>query len=100
MNAYETKITPTVAKMKASGTARPTSCAGSVPLSAIAAVGAMIAIERAIASQKCSSRRSPPELSGSRAGACVVIAVLPVDGLVGPKLSVLQDGGDRLGGLA
>ncbi len=45
--------------MKASGTARPMSPAGAVPLSAIAAVGAMIPIEIAIASQKRSSRRSP-----------------------------------------
>ena len=45
--------------MKASGTARPMSDAGAVPLSAIAAVGAMIPIEIAIASQKRSSRRRP-----------------------------------------
>ncbi len=45
--------------MNASGTARPISEAGAVPLSAIAAVGAMIAIDRAIASQKRSSRRRP-----------------------------------------
>src|SRR3954447_1903007 len=62
-NAQATKITPTVAKMNASGTARPISCAGSVPLSAIAAVGAMTAIDSAIASQKCSSRRSPARSS-------------------------------------
>jgi hypothetical protein len=47
------------AKMKASGTARPMSPAGAVPLRAIAAVGAMIAIDSAIASQKRNSRRSP-----------------------------------------
>jgi hypothetical protein len=45
--------------MNASGTARPMSCAGTVPLSAIAAVGAMMAIDSAIASQNRSSRRSP-----------------------------------------
>ena len=52
-------MTPTVAKMKASGTAWPTSCAGTVPLSAMAAVGAMMPIDSAIASQKRSSRRRP-----------------------------------------
>jgi hypothetical protein len=46
--------------MNASGTACPISPAGVTPFSAIAAVGAMIAIDSAIASQKCSSRRSPP----------------------------------------
>ena len=45
--------------MNASGTARPIRLAGAVPLSAIAAVGAMIAIDSAIASQNFSSRRSP-----------------------------------------
>ena len=45
--------------MNASGTACPMSPAGAVPLSAIAAVGAMIPIEIAIASQKRSSRRRP-----------------------------------------
>src|SRR2546423_9807917 len=48
------------ANRKASGTARPISPAGATPLSAIAAVGAMIPIESAIASQKRSSRRSFP----------------------------------------
>ena len=43
----------------ASGTARPISPATAVPLSAIAAVGAMIASDSAIASLKRSSRRSP-----------------------------------------
>src|SRR4051812_29235436 len=38
-NAYETKITPTVAKMNASGTARPIRPDTPTPLSAIAAVG-------------------------------------------------------------
>jgi hypothetical protein len=55
--------------MNASGTARPMSCAGTVPLSAIAAVGAMIAIDSAIASQNRSSRRSPAPRSWSGAGA-------------------------------
>ena len=45
--------------MNASGTARPIRAAAAVPLSAIAAVGAMIAIDSAIASQKRSSRRRP-----------------------------------------
>ena len=45
--------------MNASGTARPITAAPAVPLSAIAAVGAMIAIDSAIASQKRSSRRRP-----------------------------------------
>ena len=48
------------ANRKASGTARPTSPAGTTPLSAIAAVGAMIPTEIAIASKKRSSRRSFP----------------------------------------
>src|SRR5215475_2275159 len=48
------------AKRNASGTARPTSPAGATPLSAIAAVGAMIPTEIAIASQNRSSRRSCP----------------------------------------
>src|SRR5690242_16691200 len=61
MNAYATSSTPIVAKMNASGTARPISPAGAVPLSAIAAVGAMIAIEIAIVSQNFSSRRSPAD---------------------------------------
>jgi hypothetical protein len=50
---------PTEAKTNASGTARPTRLAGSVPLRAMAAPGAMIPIESAIASQKRSSRRRP-----------------------------------------
>ena len=45
--------------MNASGTARPISPAGATPFSAMAAVGAMIPIDSAIASQKRSSRRSP-----------------------------------------
>src|SRR5690242_14105083 len=48
------------ANRKASGTARPISPAGATPLSAIAAVGAMIPIDSATASQKRSSRRSVP----------------------------------------
>jgi hypothetical protein len=60
--------------MKASGTACPMSWAGTVPFSAMAAVGAMIAIESAIASQKRSSRRSAPASSGLRVSASVVIA--------------------------
>jgi hypothetical protein len=47
--------------MNASGTARPISPAGAVPFKAIAAVGAMIAIEIAIVSQNFSSRRRPPD---------------------------------------
>src|SRR5215208_1044819 len=43
----------------ASGTARPTKLAGSVPLRAMAAPGAMMPIDSAIASQKRSSRRKP-----------------------------------------
>jgi hypothetical protein len=61
MNAYATSSTPIVAKMNASGTARPISAAGAVPFSAIAAVGAMIAIDSAIVSQNFNSRRSPPD---------------------------------------
>ena len=60
---------PTVAKMNASGTARPTRPAGAVPLSSIAAVGAMIPIDSAIVSQKRSSRLSPPA-----DGACCVVS--------------------------
>src|SRR4051794_2018235 len=48
-----------VAIRNASGTARPIWPATAVPLSAIAAVGAMIASESAIASTKRSSRRRP-----------------------------------------
>ena len=75
MNAYATSSTPIVAKMNASGTARPISPAGAVPFSAIAAVGAMIAIESAIVSQNFSSRRRPPDGcvlvgSTSRGGQC------------------------------
>ena len=56
---YDTNITPIVAIRKASGTARPISPATAVPLSAIAAVGAMIASDNAIASMNRSSLRSP-----------------------------------------
>jgi hypothetical protein len=61
--------------MKASGTARPISAAGAVPLSAIAAVGAMIAIDSAIASQKRSSRRSPPVSCGCASGGGASVAI-------------------------
>jgi len=50
---------PTEAKTNASGTARPTKLAGSVPLRAMAAPGAIMPIDSAIASQKRSSRRRP-----------------------------------------
>jgi hypothetical protein len=50
---------PTEANTNASGTARPTRLAGSVPFSAMAAPGAMIPMDSAIASQKRSSRRKP-----------------------------------------
>ena len=56
---YDTNITPIVAIRNASGTARPISPATAVPLSAMAAVGAMIASDSAIASKKRSSRRRP-----------------------------------------
>ena len=49
----------TVASTNTRGTARPTRPAVAVPLRAIAAPGAMIAMDNAIASQKRSSRRSP-----------------------------------------
>src|SRR5262249_18652800 len=92
MKAYDTNSTPIVAKMNASGTARPISPAGATPLSAIAAVGAMIAIDSAIASQKCSSRRSPP------LGAALVSAA-PTDwlGLIGPsqQLKVIPGEGEK-----
>jgi hypothetical protein len=63
--------------MNASGTARPISAETPTPLSAIAAVGAMIAIDSAIASQKCSSRRSAPVSVpvGSGSPTCVVDAM-------------------------
>ena len=51
---------PTVASTKTRGTARPTRPAVAVPLSAIAAPGAMIAMESATASQNRSSRLRPP----------------------------------------
>src|SRR5213080_1252064 len=63
------------AKRKASGTALPTSPAGATPLSAIAAVGAMIPMETAIASQKRSSRRSVPW--GRRWAADASVAISP-----------------------
>src|SRR3954453_16827551 len=64
MKPYDTNITPTVAITNASGTARPISPATAVPLSAIAAVGAMIASERAMASTIFCFRRSPGRCSG------------------------------------
>ena len=65
------------ANRKASGTARPTSPAGTTPLSAIAAVGAMIPTEIAIASKKRSSRRSfPARLVGAAAAASLIIHLL------------------------
>src|SRR6478736_1057452 len=65
------------ANRKASGTARPMSPAGATPFSAIAAVGAMIPIEIAIASQKRSSRlRCPSEASSSPVAAVVISASL------------------------
>jgi hypothetical protein len=63
--------------MNASGTARPISAAGAVPLSAIAAVGAMIAIDSAIASQKRSSRRRPLRRGASVPGGGVSVAMTP-----------------------
>src|SRR5581483_8129451 len=57
---YEMRPIAIAANRKASGTARPTSPAGATPFNAIAAVGAMIPTEIAIASQKRSSRRSTP----------------------------------------
>src|SRR4028119_584203 len=51
---------PKVASTKTRGTARPTKPAVAVPLSAIAAPGAMIAMESATASQNRSPRLSPP----------------------------------------
>ena len=64
---------PTEANKNASGTARPTKLAGSVPLRAMAAPGAMMPIDSAIASQKRSSRRKPCSRAGS---ASVVIGYL------------------------
>src|SRR6476646_9366405 len=62
------------ANRKASGTARPMSPAGATPFSAIAAVGAMIPIEIAIASQKRSSRLRCPCDGSSSAVAAVAIS--------------------------
>src|SRR5436190_22811620 len=62
------------ANRKASGTARPISPAGATPLSAIAAVGAMIPIDSAIASQKRSSRRRVPFGRSSATVASVAIS--------------------------
>jgi hypothetical protein len=70
---YDTNNTPIVAIRNASGTARPICPATAVPLSAIAAVGAMIASDSAIASTKRSSRRRPRP---SRAGRVSVVMKL------------------------
>src|SRR4029079_10459391 len=72
-NEYEISAIAIAAKRKASGTARPTSPAGATPFRAIAAVGAMIPIEIAIASQKRSSRRNVPCDRTSAATASVAI---------------------------
>src|SRR5215467_5996370 len=64
------------ANRKARGTARPTSPAGATPLSAIAAVGAMIPTEIAIASQKRSSRRRWPR-DASSSTRTVSVAISP-----------------------
>src|SRR3954449_10145588 len=81
---------PTVAKMNASGTARPMSPAGATPLSAIAAVGAMMAIDSAMASQMRSSRRRP--------GPCAAPESVPASTAMGPSLVVedrfRQEGAD------
>jgi hypothetical protein len=53
------------ATTNASGTARPTKLAGSVPFRAMAAPGAMMPIDSATASQKRSSRRRPRSWAGS-----------------------------------
>jgi hypothetical protein len=60
MKAYETRAIAIEARRKASGTARPTMPAGATPFKAMAAVGAMIPIEIANASQTRSSRRNTP----------------------------------------
>src|SRR5438045_244375 len=66
------------ANRKASGTARPMRPAGATPLSAIAAVGAMIPIERAIASQNLSSRRRcPRETSAPSIAPAAVVMPCP-----------------------
>src|SRR5438552_1700163 len=62
------------ANRKASGTARPMSPAGATPFSAIAAVGAMIPIDSATASQKRSSRRSFPRGRSCATGASTAIS--------------------------
>src|SRR3954468_20699288 len=72
---YETNSTPIVAIRNASGTARPICAATAVPFSAIAAVGAMIASDSAIASTKRNSRRRPGVDSAGRVS--VVIELPP-----------------------
>src|SRR5215467_8606363 len=60
MNEKLASPTATVARRKARGTELPVMPAASEPLRAIAAVGAMMPMESAIASKKESSRRSLP----------------------------------------
>src|SRR5262249_25354748 len=72
-NAYEMRAIAIAANRNASGTARPMSPAGATPFRAIAAVGAMIPIEIAIASQKRSSRLRCPRVSASSAVAAVAM---------------------------
>src|SRR3954452_5942709 len=93
MNAYATKRIPIVAKMNASGTARPIRPAGPTPLSAMAAVGAMIAIDSATASQMRSSRRSPGPCAPDSAGP--VPAVLAKGVLLGGEDGFGQEGADH-----
>src|SRR5712691_152771 len=81
MKAYETKAIAIAANRKASGTARPTSPAGATPLSAIAAVGAIIPTEIAIASQKRSSRRRCPRGSSIATASVAISASLIEDRL-------------------
>src|SRR4051794_12402265 len=78
-NAYEMRAIATAANRNASGTARPTSPAGATPFSAIAAVGAIIPIEIAIASQKRSSRLRCPCDALSSADAAVAISASLVE---------------------
>src|SRR5215471_10201178 len=60
MNEKLASPTATVARRKARGTELPVMPAASEPLRAIAAVGAMMPMESAMASKKESSRRSLP----------------------------------------
>src|SRR3954454_19245767 len=112
-NEYEISPIAMAANRNASGTARPTRPAGATPLSAIAAVGAMIPTEIAIASQNRSSRRSPPRAWSSGTTASLAISasledrvgheaaddpVRRVDHLVDAQ--VADDAGDGVGLLA